>query len=104
MRRILIEQARRKKSLRAGGEFQRVPLSDFQASEDLSSFDLLELDEALTRLEAAHPRKAQVVKMRYFGGLTISQTAESLGIAASTADADWAFARAWLKFEIEKAK
>jgi RNA polymerase sigma factor (TIGR02999 family) len=85
MRRILIEAARRKKSLRAGGEFERISIHESEFAADGESDDLLSLDEALQKLEAQCPRKAQVVKLRYFAGLAIPQTAEALGIAPSTA-------------------
>ncbi len=62
--------------------------------------DLIALDEALKKLEIQHPRKAELVKLRYFAGLTIEQAAESLGIAASTANADWVYARSWLRVEL----
>jgi RNA polymerase sigma factor (TIGR02999 family) len=102
MRRILIEAARRKKSLRAGGEFDRISIHESEFAADGESDDLLALDEALQKLEAQSPRKAQVVKLRYFAGLTIPQTAEALGIAPSTAIADWSYAKGWLKLEITK--
>ncbi len=89
MRRILIEAARRKKSLRAGGEFDHISIHESEFAADGESDDLLALDGALQKLEAQSPRKAQVVKLRYFAGLTIPQTAEALGIAPSTAIADW---------------
>ena len=63
---------------------------------------MLALDDALRKLEQQSPRKASVVKLRYFGGLTIPQTAEALGIAPSTAIADWSYAKGWLKLEISK--
>ncbi|MBI1246720.1 sigma-70 family RNA polymerase sigma factor [bacterium] len=102
MRRILIEAARRKKSQKAGGDFQRIVLTNDEPEEDRQTEDLLALDEALQKLEAQSPRKAQVVKLRYFAGLTIPQTAEALGIAPSTVISDWSYARGWLKLEISK--
>ena len=102
MRRILIESARRKKSLKGGGEFERVTLSQAELPALDTSEDLLALDEALCKLEQHSPRKANVVKLRYFGGLTIPQTAKALGIAHSTAIADWSYAKGWLKLEISK--
>jgi RNA polymerase sigma factor (sigma-70 family) len=65
--------------------------------------DLLALDEALDRLEATYPRRAQLVKLRYFAGFTLPEIAAMLGISQSTAEADWTYARAWLKREMEKA-
>lgn len=105
MRRILIDNARRKRSLKGGGERARVELADVEpAIEPAEETDLLALDEALTRLEQKDPRQAQVVKLRFFAGLTIEETARALGISASTADNDWAYARAWLRLEMDGAK
>jgi RNA polymerase sigma factor (TIGR02999 family) len=100
MRRILVEQARRKRSLKAGGDLQCIALSQIDHEPPHTRPDLLELDEALRKLEAAAPRKAQLVKLRYFAGMTIEQAAEVLGISTSTADADWAYAKGWLKVEM----
>lgn len=102
MRRILVEQARRKQSLKAGGDHNRVELSEVAADEPAESTDLVELDDALRKLEDVYPRKAQLVKLRFFAGLTIERAANALGIATSTADADWAFAKGWLKLEMRK--
>lgn len=102
MRRILIESARRKKSLRAGGEFDRITIHESEFAAAGQSDDLLALDDALQKLEAQSPRKAQVVKLRYFAGLTIQQTAEALDIAPSTAIADWSYAKGWLKLELSR--
>jgi RNA polymerase sigma factor (TIGR02999 family) len=96
MRRILIEAARRKHGPQRGGDFTRHDLdSDHPASPEAVP-RLLDLDEALDRLAAVDPRAAEVVKLRYFAGLTIAEAAEALGISPRTADADWAYARAWL--------
>lgn len=100
MRRILVEQYRRKASLKAGGDWQRITLSQVEPTEENPTIDLISLDEALSKLEQISPRKAKLVKLRYFAGLTIQQAAELLGIAASTADEDWAYARSWLKLEM----
>jgi RNA polymerase sigma factor (TIGR02999 family) len=100
MRRILIEHARHKHSRKAGGGRRRIDLADVDPAEPKPDLDLLALDEALSRLERLDARKAQVVKMRFFAGLTGEQAARSLGIATSTADADWAFARCWLRLEM----
>ena len=102
MRRILIEQARRKRSQKAGGDFDRISLSENALVDCGPSDDLLALDEALTKLEQQNPRKAELVKLRYFGGLTIEEAAKALKIAPSTAIADWAYAKGWLKLEISK--
>ena len=100
MRRLLVDQARRKGSLKAGGGRARVELADVEPIVDGPDLDLLALDEALHRLEAKDPRKAELVKLRFFAGLTQEQAAEALGISASTADNDWAYARAWLRLEM----
>ena len=104
MRRILVEQARRKRSLKGGGEHNRVEMSDVAAEMTSDSTDLVELDSALKKFEEVHPRKAQLVKLRFFGGLTIDRAADALGVATSTADADWAFAKGWLKVEMRKSE
>ena len=103
MRRILIDQARRKQTAKLGGDLNRIELADVNSVQDPKSIDLLALDEALGKLEETHPRKVEVVKLRYFAGLTIQQAADALGISASTADADWAFARGWLRIEMSKS-
>jgi RNA polymerase sigma factor (TIGR02999 family) len=100
MRRILIEQARRKKSIKAGGQLHRQELSEIEPAIEEPNLDLLDLDEALTKLQAKDPRKAKLVKLRYFAGLTNVQAAAVLGIAASTADLDWAYAKSWLRAEM----
>jgi RNA polymerase sigma factor (TIGR02999 family) len=100
MRRILVERARQKGRLKHGGEFQRVDLPDEILIGNSTCEDVLALDAALTKLEATQPEKAQLVKLRFFAGLTIEQTAESLGISNSTADRHWTYARAWLFREI----
>jgi RNA polymerase sigma factor (TIGR02999 family) len=104
MRRILVEQARRKHRLRHGGGLRRQPLGDNEPAIDpaAGALDLLALDEALGRLEAASPRRARLVTLRYFAGLTLPEVAEMLGVSQSTAEADWTYAKAWLKREMEK--
>ncbi len=96
MRRILIESARRKKSLKRGGDHRRVDYEDAAAVAQKSSDELIALDEALVKLAAEDPTKADLVKLRYFGGLSIDQAAEVLGISRATAIRHWSFARAWL--------
>jgi len=102
MRRILVENARRKRSLKRGGDRQRLDLNLEQPVEVERSAQLLALDEALARLEARDPNKAQLVKLRYFAGLTIEQAAETLGISVTTANRWWSYARAWLHDEIRR--
>ncbi len=102
MRRILVEQARHKKSAKGGGQIQRVELDDERLAAPSRSIDLIALDEALDKLASHDSRKAELVKLRYFAGLTIREAAAALGIAESTADADWAYARAWLRRELDR--
>ncbi len=96
MRRILIEHARAKSGPKKGGHYVRQSLEPDQIAEPSQSRELILLDDSLNILAAEYPRAAQVVKLRYFGGLTLEEVAETLGISPRTADADWAFARAWL--------
>jgi RNA polymerase sigma factor (TIGR02999 family) len=104
MRRILVEKARHKRSLKAGGDRQRLEMPDIEGTNVGSDLDLLALNEALEKLERQDKRRAQVVKLRFFAGLTIEETALALGISTSTADSDWAYARCWLRLEIEGLK
>jgi RNA polymerase sigma factor (TIGR02999 family) len=86
MRRILVEQARRKRRLKRGGGLEPLDIDDVEIAVPAPSDDLVALDEALNKLAAQHPDKAAVVKLRYFAGLTISEAASVLGISTSTAD------------------
>jgi RNA polymerase sigma factor (TIGR02999 family) len=96
MRRILVEQARRKRSTKHGGNARQVSLDDLAISGDAPSEDLLALDEALRELEQHDPSAASLVKLRCFDGLTHQQAAKSIGITRRAADRVWALARAWL--------
>ena len=96
MRRILVENARRKHRLKRGGDRQRVGLRQIVAMSDVPSEDLLALDEALDLLAAEDGQKAELVKLRYFAGLSVQEAARCLGISRATADRYWAYARAWL--------
>src|SRR5262245_14025209 len=96
MRRILIETARRKRGPERGGHLTREDLDPEHPADPDRSEHLLALDEALDRLAAVEPRAAEVVKLRYFAGLSIPEAAAVLGVSARTADSDWAYARAWL--------
>jgi RNA polymerase sigma factor (TIGR02999 family) len=100
MRRILVETARRKGRLKRGGDIERVELDDVEISLAVPSDDVLALDDALTRLAAKHPEKAELVKLRYFAGLTGDEAAAALGISPATADRYWIYARAWLVREL----
>ena len=97
MRRILVDNARRKRCARHGGELERVELAAIQVSAPVQDEDdLLAVHEALDELAALHPRKAELVKLRFFVGLNFAEAADVLGISEVTAKRDWAFARAWL--------
>ena len=96
MRRILIENARRKNSPKHGGGLQRVDLEGVEPAAAMPPADLLALDEALTELTAADPAVVELIKLRFYAGLTDAQAAEMLGISRRTADRMWAFGRAWL--------
>jgi RNA polymerase sigma factor (TIGR02999 family) len=103
MRRILAENARRKAGPEAGGRHQRIELSDVDAEIQGPQLDLLALSESLDKLAAKDPRAAELVKLRFFIGLTNEQAARMLGISASTAKADWAYAKCWLRAEMTAA-
>src|SRR5579872_1193002 len=100
MRRILVEQARRKRGPKAGGHLQRVAMDGAAPAIAGPNFDILALNEALDKLAVIDPRKAELVKLRYFVGLTSDQTAAALGVAPSTVDLDWAYAKSWLRAEM----
>ena len=100
MRRILIERARKKRRLKRGGHMTRQILELNEPHVIGPNADLLAIDEALQRLSESHPEKADLVKLRYFAGLTISQAAAALGVSTATADRYWKFARAWLAREL----
>ena len=102
MRRILVENARHKRSQRAGGDWQRVELSNVEAISPQPDVDVLALSEALDKLEARDARKAALVKLRYFAGLTNQEAAAALGISTATADNDWAYAKSWLKLQLSR--
>jgi RNA polymerase sigma factor (TIGR02999 family) len=103
MRRILIDQARAKQSQRRGGGRQRHDVERVEIAAPEPAVDVLALDDVLARFEQVDPPKARLVKLRYYAGLTIPQAAEALGIASSTADRWWAYARAWLHAELAQA-
>jgi RNA polymerase sigma factor (TIGR02999 family) len=104
MRRIIIENARRKKRLKRGGNLQRIEFSEAQAIVGNSDDDLTALDEALEKLTEKDKVKADLVKLRFFAGLTTQQAAKALGISHNTADRYWAYARSWLHLEVAKDK
>jgi RNA polymerase sigma factor (TIGR02999 family) len=97
MRRILVDRARHRSRLKRGGGMNHVSLDDAQSiAVDQPPDDLLALDQALTELARERPEEAKLVKLRYFGGLSVEQAAEALGISVATAGRDWRYARAWL--------
>lgn len=102
IRRILIDNARRKHRLKRGGELIRVDLEEAIHSLPEPAEDLLALDEALTKFAGVHPREAELVQLLYFGGLTLPEAAHTLGVSPRTAGRLWSFSRAWLRREIEQ--
>jgi RNA polymerase sigma factor (TIGR02999 family) len=103
MRRILIDRARHRKAVRHGGELQRTEFAeDIIAVPSVKDDEMLAINEILDRFAQIEPRKAEVVKLRYFVGMTIEETAEVLGISTPTAKRDWIFARAWLFRELKR--
>lgn len=104
MRRILVEVARARSAEKRGGQWDRVTLSGLDAHAAQKQVDVLDLNHALERLGEQSPRVASVVVMRYFGGLTVDETAESLGVSPRTVADDWTFARAWLTRELNSLR
>jgi RNA polymerase sigma factor (TIGR02999 family) len=104
MRRILVENARRKKSTKHGGGHLSVDLDDVEVAARTESDDLIAIDEALTRLGVEDPVKAALVKLRFFAGLSVDQAAEALGISRATAIRHWSFARAWLFHQVRASR
>jgi RNA polymerase sigma factor (TIGR02999 family) len=104
MRRIVIDRARARKRLKRGGAFKRIELNTGTLTTDPVPDDLLDLDAALTKLAAEDPVKAELVKLRFFAGMTNREAAEFLGISTTTAERYWTYARAWLYAEIRDAR
>ena len=104
MRKILIDNARRKQRLKRGGGQNRVDLENAEIAAAEPSTDILALDEALSKLAKKDPVKAELVKLRYFAGLTIEQAAGMLGISITTTKRHWTYARAWLFRELTAEK
>ena len=96
MRRILVDNARRKHSKKRGGDRVRLNLDQFAAADSERADDVLDIDDALVGLATADPQAAELVKLRYFAGLSIPQAADALGVSPRNADFLWAYARAWL--------
>lgn len=101
MRRILVDNARRKQSLKRGGELERQPLDESAVAAPDAPDELLAVHEALDRLSTSDPQAAELVKLRYFSGLTAAEAADVLSISPRTADRLWAYARAWLLRELQ---
>jgi RNA polymerase sigma factor (TIGR02999 family) len=104
MRRILVENARRKKRVQHGGNHLRVPLDEAWQIGQVDFDELLDLDDALKRLEANDPVSAQLVNLRYFAGLTMREAAETLGISVRNAERNWTYARTWIHRELGKGE
>jgi RNA polymerase sigma factor (TIGR02999 family) len=104
MRRILVENARRKKRLKHGGHLERVDADDVDLPAPMPDDDLLAMDEALDRLAGVDPRAAELVKLCFFVGLTQEQAAKQLDVCVATVERTWSFARAWLFREIQKQR
>ena len=102
MRRILVEKARRKQRVKHGGELQRVELDDDRLVCSIPPNQILALDEALQRFDDEEPQKAQLVKLRFFAGLSLEEAAEILDISRATASRYWTYARAWLHDAVSK--
>jgi RNA polymerase sigma factor (TIGR02999 family) len=102
MRRILIDRARHKQTKKAGGGRRRLDLDDIEPALEENGDRSLALDEVLRQLEAEDPRKAELVKLRFFAGLTTVQAAAALGVSTATAEKDWTYARSWLRVAIDR--
>ncbi|HLH56678.1 MAG TPA: ECF-type sigma factor [Verrucomicrobiae bacterium] len=102
IRRILVENARRKRRLKHGGQLERVDVAEVEVASPLPDEELLALDEALAKLAHANPKAAELVQLCFFAGLTQAEAGEQLGVSTATAERTWAFARAWLFREMKK--
>jgi RNA polymerase sigma factor (TIGR02999 family) len=102
MRRILVENARRKGRQKRGGDWQRHDIQLIEATPDNADSDILAIDEALTQLTRDHPEHAELVRLRYFAGLTVDEAAVVLGVSSATADRRWRYARAWLARRVNR--
>jgi RNA polymerase sigma factor (TIGR02999 family) len=104
MRRILVDNARRRRADKRGGGWERVTLAGEEAAADShKEIDVLALHEALERLAAFDPQQARIVELRYFGGLTIEETAEVVGISPATVVREWTIAKAWLRADLSRS-
>ncbi len=100
MRRILVDHARTKKRHKRGGQWQRIPLADEMRVSNRNDEDVLAIEEALEKLSQVDPRQAEIVELRFFGGLTVQEVAEVLSVSKRTIEAEWTMARAWLRREL----
>jgi RNA polymerase sigma factor (TIGR02999 family) len=100
MRQVLVDHARRRHARKRHGNRVRVPLDQVLAGFDAQGLDVIDLHDALERLAQDHPRPAQVVDLRFFGGLSVPEVAETLAVSDTTVESDWRFARAWLKGQL----
>jgi RNA polymerase sigma factor (TIGR02999 family) len=103
MQRILVDGARRHRAQKRGGGYERIDLPELAERAQDDPVDVLALDDALRKLEKLHPEKAQIVKLRFFAGCTLEETAQILGISRATAQRHWAYARAWLFGQLNQA-
>jgi RNA polymerase sigma factor (TIGR02999 family) len=103
MRRILVDHARRRRAEKRGGDWERVTLAEDEvAAEDCREIDVLSLHESLERLATFDPQQARIVELRYFGGLTIEETAEVVGVSPATVVREWTIAKAWLRADLSR--
>ena len=100
MRRILVDHARHKKRQKRGGEMTRIPLTDELCVSNRRDEDVLAIEDALNKLAKLDPRQAQIVELRFYGGLTVEEVAEVLGVSKRTVESDWTIVRAWLRREL----
>lgn len=103
MRRILADHARQHRAIKRGGDRKRVPLTKLSTPSGDNMVDLLELDDVLTKLASLDERQSRIVELRFFGGLTVEQVADILGISKTTVESEWRMVRAWLSAELRKA-
>ena len=102
MRRILVDYSRRRAYAKRGGELQKIELDDIAVAADSKASDVLALDDALKKLAALDEGQSRIVDLRFFGGLTIEETAEALGVSHATVEREWSLARAWLRRELNR--
>lgn len=101
MRQVLVDAARRRRTRKRGGDQRRLELDEAEIAVDEFAAELIDLDRAVERLAIEHPRPARVVECRFFGGLSVEETGETLDVSARTVKSDWALARAWLQRELD---